>query len=92
MVANAIKKGKLRVGSTITDKGFVSTSLNNPFSGNVRMKINVPKGTPAIYINGSTKYTGEEEVLLPRDLPMRVKSINSNPYYHIIELEVINDK
>ena len=95
LVSNMIKDGTLKVGSIMTDSGFVSTSLNSPFSGNIRMNINVPKGSPAININGTSKYPSEAEVLLPRNLPMRVVSIKTSGLYgsyHEIELEVINDK
>lgn len=62
-----IQSGKLAPGSTLSDKGFSSTTLNGGIAsenfstgdGGVVFKIKAPKGTPGAYMNTAMdKYTG----------------------------------
>ncbi len=66
-LSNTIAKAK--VGQSIQDRGFVSTSLSahaaSTFSDSKTLaKIDIPKGSPALYMGHVTK--DEAEVLLPR--------------------------
>lgn len=69
----------LNVGSKYIAKGFDSSALhynNNWGGGSVRLVYRVPKGTPAIVINGlhgnAKAYSGENELLFARNLVWNV--------------------
>lgn len=68
----------LTIGSTITDKGFVSTSSNSgeasSFAGvdGALMEIRVKKGQPAISVKDTSVYPNEKEVLLPSNTSFKV--------------------
>lgn len=56
------------VGTSFTDKGFVSTTPNlasKNYPDGVQLIINVPKGSKGIYAEHLTQYPGEEEFILP---------------------------
>ena len=61
-------------GKVITDKGFVSTSVN-PRGGSVELEIDLPEGTPAAYVQSISKYPIEHEMLLAAGLNYRVISV-----------------
>ena len=72
------------VGKTITDKGYASTSLSRSaaedYGEGIICKINVPKGSKAAYISNITDsrgkdFSGNREILLPRDSHFKVKSV-----------------
>lgn len=73
-------------GDLLRDKGYLSTTIDDEFSrdfGNHQIVINAPKGTPAVWLNHSNgPISGygdeEEEVLLPRSLPLTVDQISHN--------------
>lgn len=54
------------VGKKVIDKGFVSTSVGTgaAFGGALRLEIQVPKGTPAAYVQSVSKHKTERELLL----------------------------
>ena len=60
------------IGKTFTSKAYTSTTLGDTvpgsFTGNVEMRIVVPRGTPAIKMTNDF----EQELLLGRDLKFRV--------------------
>lgn len=68
----------LAMGSTITDKGFVSTSSDaneaKKFAGTAGalMEIRVKKGQPAISVKDTSIYPSEKEVLLPANTSFKV--------------------
>lgn len=73
--------GDLRVGSTFTDKGFSSTTLDSAtakrYAGatdpnRAIMRIRVPKGTPALSTKGLSDNAIEHEVLLRSGTSYRV--------------------
>lgn len=75
-----------KVGSTISDPGYVSTSLKGDTSKafatpeGVVLKMLLPKGNSAYVMNGrgASHYPKEHEVLLPRGSRFRVKSLVGN--------------
>ena len=75
---------KLKVGDTVIDNGFVSTTLTREGAGGYLgtrgafMVIDIPKGTNAAWMN-ALKNIGEEELILPRGLKMVIKEINTAP-------------
>lgn len=68
----------LAMGSTITDKGFVSASSDanaaKKFAGTAGalMEIRVKKGQPAISVKDTSIYPSEKEVLLPANTSFKV--------------------
>jgi hypothetical protein len=66
-------------GATISDKGFVSTSLNNDnlFWGGapVRLLISAPAGTMGINVGSLGRFGGEREVILGPDTHFRIDSV-----------------
>ena len=75
-----------QVGQIVTDKGFVSASLDREaieqFVGkgeSVIMSITLPKGRQALFMSERPGRFAEKEVLLPRNLPMRVREISKHP-------------
>jgi hypothetical protein len=76
-------------GKTITDKGFMSTSLESPQFGLVLLEIEVPEGTPAAYIASVSHYPSERELLLAAGLNYRVVSVTQNGSRAVVKLRVI---
>lgn len=68
----------LAMGSTITDKGFVSTSSDvneaKKFAGTAGalMEIRVKKGQPAMSVKDTSIYPSEKEVMLPANTSFKV--------------------
>lgn len=73
-------------GKTITDPGFVSTSVVNP-KGNVefdyakkpiKVIVNAPEGTPAVYVSSVTPgWSKENELILGAGTSFRVESVRA---------------
>lgn len=77
------------VGGTITDRSFVSTSTGRFERGDLTLDIDVPEGTPGMYIGGlksAAEYGGENELLLGRNLTMDVLSYD--PGRHALQVRV----
>lgn len=68
----------LTMGSTMTDKGFVSTSSNaneaKKFAGSdgALMEIRVKKGQPAMSVKDTSAFPSEDEVMLPANTSFKV--------------------
>ena len=68
----------LTMGSTMTDKGFVSTSSSaneaKKFAGadGALMEIRVKKGQPAMSVKDTSVYPSEKEVMLPANTSFKV--------------------
>jgi hypothetical protein len=83
-----LKYGQLTEGVETQDLGYMSTSIHNDFDweGRLRIRIKVPKGTPAIYLSGSFSHFPEEkELLLNRGTRLRVTKVSGNE----IQAEVV---
>lgn len=84
-----LKSGKKIIGAVITDKGFTSTSID-PFSGEdfakaFLLRIEVPKGTRAVWIGSSlgvanSSAGGEDELLLARNGRYEVTGVGKSEY------------
>jgi hypothetical protein len=71
------------VGKVISDKGFMSTTLQNQASvasGAVKYEIECPAGTMGRYIAPISNVPAEEEVLLARNLQLVVQSVTESPH------------
>jgi hypothetical protein len=88
------------VGRTITDKGFLSTSLNRKvsretFAGKgpdaVTLRIKVPKGTRGGYLGslGSRHAADERELLLSRGRKYRVTKVRKTDKGYIADAELL---
>lgn len=63
-------------GTTFEDKGFLSTSIQEGvWSGDVTLRISVPAGTPARYVQPFSNHPSEYEVMLPRNTPMVITRV-----------------
>lgn len=67
---------------SITEDFSVARSFSNIHNGSkcCLYKINISKGIPIIDMITSTKYKGEKETLLPRNLILELKAIENLPY------------
>ena len=83
------------VGHTLTDSGFVSTSLSQFGRSDkmppVRFVIDAPAGAPGAPLDGMSSFESETEVLLPRDSKFRVTGYSQDPQYgtHILNVRYI---
>lgn len=78
------------IGQTLTDKGYMSTSLgNNPVAAfkdmDAVMHLRVPEGTPAMWIEKVSHFgMGERELLLGRGTQYTItRAFESNGQLHI---------
>jgi len=90
-IETALGNGTLKVGSSITDPGYMSTSIkgSGAFGGNIKYKIYAPKGTKGLYIDKKSKYKSEYEFLLPRSTTVVVRSISKFGGQWQVEVEVL---
>jgi len=64
------------VGALWEEKGYSSTSISKAgkFGGNGYLTIELPTGTPGVYVESISSYTSEKELLLDRGARFRVIS------------------
>jgi hypothetical protein len=74
------------VGKVVEDKGFMSTSMlkNSSFNGDVKMKINVPKGTNGAYVGEISHYPNEAELLLDKGQKMIITEASEDSIGRLI--------
>lgn len=87
----AIADGSL-IGSTFTDKGFMSTDIRSKgsvaFSG-TKLTVNIPKGSKAMYIEPLSFYKGsEQEVLIQRNSSFAISNAILDGNGNIVELVI----
>jgi hypothetical protein len=86
------------LGKTFEDKGFVSSSVagsGGHFSGQpLQLVIEAPKGTPAVFVNGISKYKdSENEMLLAAGTKFKVLSVEQTSGGHtLLRVRVVGDK
>lgn len=71
-------------GMKVKDAAFTSTSLGAAYGGtlgNVRMKIAVPAGTPAVFAAKYSRNPHEREIILGDGLEFAVASVTKNDQY-----------
>ena len=78
------------IGRVITEKGFTSTALakSSTFSGDVRYKLRIPKGTKCAS-GFKSSFPGETEILLQANTQLRIIKAEWDGYRLILEVEVI---
>lgn len=86
--ADAIKR--MQYGDTLTDPGFMSTSVNSgiaqSFSSGVIMKFTLKQGAKAIDVRPISSISREDEILLARGTTLRYLRKNGNVH----EMEVVS--
>jgi hypothetical protein len=96
----------LKPGTLFLDKGFCSTTVNfvvaesrTSNKGSCLFKIVLPKGQKILYVEPLSASVGEKEIILPRNMHFRVKSVTKEltheklyrPYeYDVVELEAVS--
>lgn len=69
-------------GTVFRDKGFLSTSISETgvfTSHNVKMIIDVPAGAKARYVQDISVHKSEQELLLARNTPIKINSVERLP-------------
>lgn len=88
--------GSLKVGQTISDPGYVSTTrsrttaenfASNKYGNGYVFRINAPKGTKAAPVESFTKVKGEDEFLMPRGTSFKIKAIDTST--RVIEVDLV---
>lgn len=79
------------VGGTLTDKAYVSTTLNKDIAVNFSnthtlMAITIPKGSRGAYIERVTDKKGEHEILLPRGQSFIITAVEKQGSHHVIRV------
>lgn len=94
------------VGREMIDYGYLSTSLGKraptSLQRNVRLQINVPRGSKGIYVSGdggrasskiiSSSGGGENELILARGSKLRIKSVKKVGLKWHVEADLIQDQ
>jgi len=72
---------KALVGKDLVNDAFTSTSVSADeiFAGNLEFEIDMPEGTPSLWLNGNSRLPDEHEVLLAAGAKMRVVGVNESP-------------
>ena len=87
----AVKVDRAKIGSTILDKGFASTSTAETTArdfaqgGAPILRIKLPKGTSAISMHPFTEFDNEHEILLQRGSQFKITGKSDN----YIDVEVM---
>ena len=86
-------------GRTVTEHGFLSTSINarGAMSGDVRINLNVPQGYKGIYVSGkpgqkqviSSVGGGETELILARGAQYTIRSVTRSGRRWIVEADIV---
>ena len=69
------------VGKDLVNDAFTSTSVDagEIFGGNLEFEIDMPEGTPSLWLDGNARVPSEQEVLLAAGAKMNVTSVKENP-------------
>jgi hypothetical protein len=90
-IEEGLNTGSIVKGTSITDPGFMSTSIKagGEFGGNIKYKLYIPKGTKGLYVR-KLGVSSEYEFLLPRNTTVVVRSIKKNGWGQWqLEVEVV---
>lgn len=80
----------IKPGDVFEESGYISTAATTPFSGDLVMRIRIPKGAHAAPI--PSRYPNEDEYLLPRGSQFRVLSVTKINGRTEMEVEVVTDE
>lgn len=70
------------IGSTVVDKGFVSTSpaSGGGFSGSIEYVIKLPEGSQAMYVAPISRFSSEKELLINRGGRYLIEDVEYDSY------------
>jgi hypothetical protein len=74
----AIFGGDVSIGDVVMDNGFMSSSKGEGFDSNIKLVINLPKGSHGLDVQSISAHTSEAEVILPRGSMFKVKSVSKS--------------
>lgn len=79
------------VGETIKSRGFKSTGTKKAIthSGNLRLEIEAPIGTPMVLASKYSVYPGEHEMILPAGMHYRVVDVEKRGDQSVARLRVV---
>lgn len=83
---------KAMIGKTITDPAFLSTSVaSGGFPGDgLVLEIEAPPGTMGAYVDGISKFSGEQEMLLAAGTKMRVIGVRDEYGTTVMRVRVVS--
>lgn len=89
-----LRSGKIKAGDEITDNAYVSTSfgIGSKVSGStgkpeIRLNINLPKGSRVMPEIAFSAASNEREVLLPRGAKFKVRSVKNVDGHSVVDLD-----
>lgn len=91
-IAKYEKAGNFKVGATMIDKGFVSTTSNHDIAGNFKgyggyhMVIRVKKGQAIAPVKAFSHYKHEEEFVLPRNTAFQIQHIDKTAKIVVVDI------
>lgn len=79
------------VGKNVADKGFLSTSVGGmaAFGGEVKMEIEVAKGTKGAFVKYISHFSGENEFIIAPGTKMKVLQVKKQGYQTVVRLRTI---
>lgn len=79
------------IGSVQTNHGYISTSVGNSaaFGGQVQMRIRVPQGHGAAWVDPYSSHKGERELLLSRSSNMYIHDVYQEGNQWYVDAEII---
>lgn len=82
------------VGSTLVNDAFTSTTVDRQaaFHGNIKLQIEVPKGTPSLYLGDHSAFPTEKELLLAAGAKMKILGVErdtKNPDNYIVKARIV---
>lgn len=79
-------------GRTFRDEGFVSTSAGGraAFSGEARLEIECPVGTPMAYVAPISRYPSENEMLLQAGMEYKILNVRKEGSTFVVRMRVVD--
>lgn len=80
------------VGKSFQDRGFMSTGVaGGGFGGSIKLEIELPKGTPAMYIRNISQFksSNENEMLLAAGTKFTVLEVRQDGWQKVVRMRVI---
>lgn len=82
------------VGNTLVNDAFTSTTVDRKaqFHGDVKLEIEVPKGTPSLWLGSNSQWPKEQELLLAAGAKMKVvgaTEIPGQPGKYTVKVRVV---
>jgi hypothetical protein len=94
LTSDNVEAMRKKVGTTVREPGFLSTSVNptKSFGGPIRIEVFAPEGTPAAYVKSISLHPSEDELLLEHNLEYKIVEVIKQPGSYpavLVRLEVV---